>query len=137
MSCDFLSSSELCFSCCLFSNFSRFTFWEDSPVGFVVSWFPYWWDWILSYLHICSWLWSFVWIEGIFEIVKLSSIFPIQWFFQLLNTFVLIINSLSNQTFWSNWINLSICTWLRSFIWVIRVFKIVKLGCIFPIQWFL
>ena len=47
-------------------------------------------------LSISSRFCSFVWVIDINEIIIVSCIFPIQWLFQLLNSFVLVVFSLWN-----------------------------------------
>jgi len=77
--------------------------------GFIVSsGFSHGSVWISFDLSISTWIWLLVWVVDVFVIIRLFLISEVQWFLELLDSIILLINFLWNKTGWSIWVDLSL-----------------------------
>jgi len=85
--------------------------WFSKCFFLIISWFHFFfgigcWFWISFLLVISTWIWLFVWIVPVLEIISILSIFEVKWFFKLLDTIILLVNFLWNKTSWIIWVDL-------------------------------
>jgi hypothetical protein len=74
--------------------------------GFVVgSGFSHGGVWISFDLGISTWIWLLVWVIDIFVIIRLFLIGKVEWLLELLDTIILLLDFLWNETCWSIWVN--------------------------------
>ena len=57
--------------------------------------------WISFDLSISTWIWLLVWVVDVLVIIRLFLISEVEWLFELLDTIVLLIDFLWNETGWS------------------------------------
>jgi len=64
--------------------------------------------WISFDLGISTWIWLLVWVVDVLVIIRLFLICEVEWLFELLDSIILLIDFLWNETSWSIWVDLSL-----------------------------